>query len=125
MKGGGNKRDRRTRCSRMRGGVRSSTKPTVSSPLAASAKVQELNRNYRFGLDHVDKVEERIKRMLKKQGLMLAPTTAVDLVDYTAPRFAHVMMMTRMPVQKEYWAAVAELEGARDELREVVRRELA
>ena len=104
---------------------RRSTKPVISSPLAVSAKIEKMKKDFKYAEEHVERVEGKVRHILMKEGMMLEPATAADLVDYTAPRFKDAMMMAPKAVRKEYYAAVAELEGARDHLRGLVAKALA
>lgn len=102
-----------------------STKPTLASPLAVSAKIEKMKKDFGYAEEHVEQVEGKVRHILMKQGMMLEPATTADLVDYTAPRFKDAMMMAPKAVRKEYNAAVAELESARDHLRGLVAKALA
>lgn len=104
---------------------RRSTKPTISSPLAISAKIEKMKKDFRYAEEHVERVEEKVRMILKRQGMMLAPASAADLVDYTRPQFRDEIMMAPKAVQQEYKAAVAELAGARSHLRDLVAKVLA
>ncbi len=128
------KRTRRGKQSKQskRGGTRGidrtprrSTKPTISSPLAVSAKLEKMKKDFRYAEEHVERVEGKVREMLKGEGMKLEPATAADLVDYKRPQFQDAMMMAPTAVRMKYNASVAELDGARDHLREIVRKVLA